>query len=222
MKNEKGRFLRGLDILSYGLTAFLALGCEGLLAFGIEEKLYGCPIKQFDTRQKLIHWVITYMIWGLFSVCICRSAKKNGLDLFKKNDKKIRPVQWLGISAGVAVCLIITWNEWNGSKVLTEFENNGALKFAFQYVYYLIEVFLVMLIVICGQNACEVWFGKENIPYGGIVAALTWGLAHCWSKGSAAAGIEAAFCGFMLGSVYLLTNRDTKICYPLLCIIFIL
>ena len=221
-KKEKGRFLKGLDILSYGMVAFFALGCEGILAFAIEENLYGCTIKQFNTWQSILHWVLTYIIWGAFAFHVCRSTSKKGYELLAKTDKKILPWQWACIASGVTACLIYTWIDWNGSKVLKEFAYNGPIKFMFQYIYYLIEVFLVMLIIVCGQKACEVWFGKENIPYGGIIVALTWGMGHWWSKGSLVAGISTAICGLALGSVYLLTNRKATLSYVLLCIMFIL
>lgn len=78
------------------------------------------------------------------------------------------------------------------------------------------------MMIIFGQKACDKWFGNENIPYGGIIAALTWGLGHWASKGSLAAGIFSAVCGLALGSVYLLTNRKAKLSYALLCMMFIL
>ena len=173
----KGRFLQGLDILLYGLTAFLALGCEGILAFGIEQNIYNCTIKEFNTWQSILHWVLTYFIWGAFAIYILRSTKKKGYELFPKTDKKISPLQWACIAIGVSACLISTWIDWNGSKVLTELEHKGPLLFVFQYIYYFIEVFLVMLIIVCG---------------------------------------------FALGSVYLLTNRNAKLSYALLCVMFIL
>lgn len=75
----------------------------------------------------------------------------------------------------IIICLTSTWFDWNGSKVLQEFASKGMLKFVFQYIYYLFEVMLFMLIIVYGQKACEVWFKRTNIPYGGIVVALTWG-----------------------------------------------
>ena len=161
-------------------------------------------------------------MWSLIAWWVCRSAKKKGYDIFAKSEKKIRPWQWVCIAVGVAACLISTWIDWNGSKVLAEYANKGLLKFIFQYAYYFVEVFLVMLIIIFGQTACEVWFGKKNIPYGGIIAALTWGLGHWWSKGSLTAGLFTAACGLALGSVYLLTNRNVRLSYALLCVMFIL
>ena len=170
----------------------------------------------------ILHWVLTCIMWGLCGYFICRCAKKKGHDLFAKNDKRIKPWQWLCIAIGVAACLTASFIDWEGSKVLREFASNGALRFVFQYIYYMFEVSLVMLIIVFGQKACETWFGKENIPYGGIIAALTWELGHWASKGSLAAGVVSAVCGLALGSVYLLTNRKAKLSYLLLCVMFIL
>lgn len=122
----------------------------------------------------------------------------------------------------IIICLTSTWFDWNGSKVLQEFASKGMLKFVFQYIYYLFEVMLFMLIIVYGQKACEVWFKRTNIPYGGIVVALTWGLAHWGTKGSLFAGIYTALGGFCFGAVYLLLNRNIKLTYIALCIMFIL
>ncbi|HAV90620.1 MAG TPA: hypothetical protein DCW44_05055 [Eubacterium sp.] len=112
--------------------------------------------------------------------------------------------------------------DWNGSKVLSELKSRGALLFTFQYIYYLFEVLLVLLIIVFGQMAFEKWFNNNKIPFGGIIVALTWGLGHWVSKGSLATGLYTAVGGFVFGSVYVLTNRNVKLSYLLLCIMFIL
>ena len=82
----------------------------------------------------------------------CRKCK--GVDLFDDiNNKKfitkdIKVWQWICIAVGVAVCLVSTWIDWNGSKVVAEFKSRGPLLFPFQYIYYLFEVSLVLLIII--------------------------------------------------------------------------
>ena len=219
---EKNRFIKGLDVLKYGLAAFAALAGEAAIAYGIEQNIYGIGIESFSTPQMILHWVLTCILWGLCGFFICRGAKKKGYDLFAKNEWNIRPWQWICIAGGVAVSLATSWIDWEGSKVLKEFASNGALKFIFQYIYYMFEVSLVMLIIVFGQKACEIWFRHENVPYGGIIAAVTWGLGHWASKGSLAAGLVSAACGLALGSVYLLTNRKAKLSYALLCVMFIL
>lgn len=151
-----------------------------------------------------------------------RSAKKDcGFDLFEKTEP-IKLWQWIAAIGCAVVCLSLTYMDWSGSKLLIEFQRNGALKFTFQYIYYFFEVILFMLIIVYGQKACELWFKKENIPYGGIVVALTWGMAHWFTKGSLVAGLYTAFGGFCFGVVYLLLNRNIKWTYVALCIMFIL
>ncbi|MBP5636739.1 MAG: hypothetical protein J6X25_04390, partial [Bacteroidales bacterium] len=80
-----------------------------------------------------------------------------------------------------------------------EFKSRGPILFPFQYVYYLFEVMLVLLIIIFGQMAFEKWFNNNKIPFGGILVALTWGLGHWLSKGSLFAGIYTAIGGFVFG-----------------------
>ena len=84
------------------------------------------------------------------------------------------------------------------------------------------EVLLVLLIIIFGQTAFEKWFNNNKIPFGGILVALTWGIGHWYTKGSLGKGLYTAVGGFVFGGVYLLTNRNVKLSYILLCIMFIL
>ena len=141
-------------------------------------------------------------------------------DIFKKG-KKMKRWQWLLVILIIIFSLIISYIDWNGSKVLKEFNANGPVKFVFQYIYYCFEVVLVTLILIFGQLAFEKWFKRKNIPYGGIVVALTWGIAHIFTK-NLYVGIITMISGLAFGSVYLLTNRDIKISYVILWFMFVL
>lgn len=84
------------------------------------------------------------------------------------------------------------------------------------------DIFIRTLILVFGQKAFELWFKKKDIPYGGIILALTWGLAHIFTKGSIAVGLLSALGGFIFGIVYLLVNRDIKKTIPILFLMFIL
>ncbi|MBD5495626.1 MAG: hypothetical protein HDR12_15000 [Lachnospiraceae bacterium] len=110
---------------------------------------------------------------------------------------------------------------WDGFKVYLEYVNKGFLLFAFQYIYYAFETMLFLLIIVFGQKACEVWFHKERIPYGGIICGLTWGLAHIFTK-NLLTGVLGIALGFAMGSVYLLVNRDLKKAYVVLLFMFVL
>ncbi len=216
-KNIKEGFF---DLLMV-LIAFAGLGFEAVLAFMIEPLLYGCDMKSWSVTQNVIHWILTCIVWGLTGFLVIRLAKRfEDFDIFKKG-KKMKRWQWLLVILIIIFSLIISYIDWNGSKVLKEFNANGPVKFVFQYIYYCFEVVLVTLILIFGQLTFEKWFKRKNIPYGGIVVALTWGIAHIFTK-NLYVGIITMISGLAFGSVYLLTNRDIKISYVILWFIFVL
>ena len=231
--NEKktGRFMEGFRFLIYGLEVFGVIGFELLWGFVIEPLLYKRGVNDFNTGQMIVHWVVTCTAWGLGALLVVKECKKkSGLDLlgniknasFFNKENKIKIWQWILIIVGIILCLVSTWIDWNGSKVLAEFHSRGPLLFVFQYIYYLFEVMLVLLIIIFGQTAFEKWFNNNKIPFGGILVALTWGLGHWLTKGSLFAGLYTAVGGFIFGSAYLLSNRNVKLSYVILCIMFIL
>ena len=228
-EKKTNRFKEGLSFLGFGIEVFGVIGFELLWGFLIEPMIYQRGVNDFTTWQMIVHWVVTCTAWGFGGYLVIKEcAKKKGVDLIDniKNTKlisrDIKAWQWILIVVGAVLCLMSTWIDWNGSKVLAEFESRGPLLFTFQYIYYLFEVSLVLLIIIFGQMAFEKWFNNNKIPFGGILVALTWGLGHWLSKGSLGAGLYSAAGGFVFGSAYLLTNRNVKLTYLLLCIMFIL
>ncbi len=229
-EKKSGRFIDGLRFLVYGLEIFGVIGFELLWGYFIEPKfLYHCEMSDFTKWQTVCHWIVTCAAWGLGTYLVVKECRKrSGLDLFDniKNVKMIsgdmKAWQWILIAVGAILCLVSTWIDWNGSKVLAEFKSRGPLLFPFQYIYYLFEVSLVLLIIIFGQMALEKWFVNTGIPFGGILVALTWGLGHWFTKGSLFTGIYTAIGGFVFGAAYLHTNRNVKLSYVLLFIMFIL
>lgn len=211
----------GINYIVLAISAFASLGLEVLLALGIEPIIYGASIDKWTDLQNIIHWVITCILWGIASWFIIQFAKKKyNFDIFEKG-KKMAIWQWLLIAVFVIGSLILSYLDWNGSKVIKEFYANGPVKFIFQYIYYIFETILVMLILVFGQNAFENWFRKQNIPYGGIIVAITWGIAHFFTK-DILTGIVTVISGLAFGSVYLLVNRDIRKAYPILLIMFVL
>lgn len=212
----------GMNFMWLALTAFGGLGLEALYAFLLEPMIYGREMTDWNTPQTLIHWTITCITWGLVAwYTVKRAEKECDFFLFKKTEP-VKMKQWIAVILCVVYALLTSYLSWGGSKVMIEFQKNGTLKFIFQYIYYLFETVLFMLIIVYGQKAFETWFRRVNIPYGGIVVALTWGIAHCFTKGSLFVGIQAAIGGFCFGVVYLLLNRNIKWTYVILCIMFIL
>lgn len=211
----------GVNYLLLALFAFGGLALEFILSYGIEILLYGMQMADWSTLQWVLHWTLTCIVWGVVSYILIRFAKnKYDFDILAKGNK-MKVWQWIIVVALIIGSLIISYMNWNGSKVLSEFQRNGLARFIFQYIYYVFEILLVTLILVFGQKAFEKWFKKENIPYGGIIIAITWGLAHFFTK-EILTGVISVIAGLAFGSVYLLVNRDIKKTYLILWIMFVL
>lgn len=216
------RELKAWSFFRLALYAFAGLGLEAVLAFLVEPYIYGTSIKEWTVVQSICHWVLTCILWGIVTSLIIRTAKnKYGFDIFAKG-KKLRLLQYILITVCICFMLLSSYIDWQGFKVLKEFQSNGLLKFVFQYIYYGFETALVLLIIVFSQLGFEKWFKKPNVPYGGIAVALTWGIAHIFTKGSVLAGFFSMVGGFMFGIAYLLVNRDIKKAYILLYVMFVL
>lgn len=210
----------GWDYFSLGLYAFGGLGIEVVYAYLLEPLLYGMPMQEWTDLQSILHWIITCITWGLVSFLLIKSAQKNhGFALFDRT-QKMKVWQWAAVVFGVVFIIACNYFNWNGFKVIMEYQKKGFLLFVFQYIYYAFETVLFMLIIVFGQKAFELWFKNDRIPYGGFLCGLTWGLAHIFTKGSLLVGLEGVVLGFILGAVYLLVNKDVRKTYLLLFIMF--
>lgn len=213
--------ITGLDYLVLALYAFAGLGMEVLYAFVLEPVIYGVSMQDFSTAQTILHWIVTCATWGLFAyVLIGKSGQKYQYPLLEKG-KPMKKWQWGVCALFLLGAFLLDYMGWGGFKVYLEFIRKGWLLFSFQYLYYAFETMLFLLIIVFGQKACEVWFQKAYIPYGGIICGLTWGLAHIFTK-DLLTGILGLAIGFAMGSVYLMVGRDLKKAYIVLFLMFVL
>lgn len=218
MNNKKAT---GFDYL--WLTLYAVAGCCFELLLVFIEQAIGIDINNCTTLQMIIHWIITVIAWILIGLFITKIGKKTtNFDIWQKTKKKVELWQMAAIILCFVINTAVKYIDWNGFKAIQEFQSRGTLLFIFQYIYYIAEGFLISLIIVYGQKACETWFKKENIPYGGIVLGLTWGLGHILSKGSITIGLLSAFAGILFGAVYLLVNRDYKKAFPIITLLFML
>lgn len=213
--------ITGSDYLYLALYAFGGIGLE-LILVGIIEPLFGMSIETYTVSQNIIHWVITCVVWLLVGVFLIQLASKKYAFNLWEYQSELKYGQIIAIVLCLLVSVATHYIDWGGFKFVIEFQRLGFLKFSFQYLYYIFEAFLISLIIIFGQRACEKWFNHENFPYGGIVFALTWGLMHMVTKGSLEVGFLTAFGGFLYGSAYLIVGKDYRKALPLMCLMFIL
>ncbi|MBE5961592.1 MAG: hypothetical protein E7256_09460 [Lachnospiraceae bacterium] len=216
----RDRMKRAWDYFGWGLYAFAGLGIDALVLMVLQQ-IYGKSFGEWETFEYCIHWSIVCLGWGCVVWLLKRAAdRKYGENLLRQKEKFTRN----GFLMSAALVIILVTAEtmlWDGFKPVREFVRLGAVKFGFQYVYYFLEVLLVLLIVVFGQRCGECLTGKKRIPWGGIMLAFTWGLVHCLTKGMAT-GIEAFLTSFCYGTIYLGVNRNIPWSYALLAVAFLL
>lgn len=201
------------------LLSFLTLGLEGILA-SIEANIYNKPTSEIPTTVS--HYILTCIIWSVAIFFILKYAVEKYDFKIKDDSPKVKVWQWVLVVLIVLFSIIIKYKSWGGFKVLEEFNTLGLLNFSIQYLYYFIESILFTIIVVFGQKAFEKWFKNGKIPYGGILCALTWGIAHIFTKGSLAVGLAGVIFGLFFGSTYLLLNRDFIKTFFVLFLMFVL
>ena len=217
MENKK---VTGFDYLWCALYACAAFAIELLLVF-IEGKL-GLDTKNLTVSQSIIHWIVTIILWVAAGLLVIHIGKMTtGYDIWKHREK-MRAWQYIAIVVCFAVNIAAKYFDWNGFKVVKEWHSRGPLLFSFQYIYYMAEGFLISLVIVFGQIACEKWFKNEKLPYGGIILGLTWGLMHIFTKGNLGIGLLSAFGGFLFGAAYLFVNKDYRKALPIIALLFML
>lgn len=217
MKEKK---ITGFDYLWVALYACAVFAFE-LLVSVIERKM-GVDFSAATTTQMICHWVITAVAWSLLGLLVLWIGKKTTeFNIFEKTAPLERKQYVL-----VLLCFVISITakcfDWGGYKPYVEFMNLGAPGFIFQYIYYIAEGFLISIVIVYGQKACEKWFHNDKIPFGGIVLGLVWGLAHIFTKGSILIGLLAAFGAFVMGASYVFVNKDYRKALPIMILLFML
>lgn len=200
------------------IDAFLGLGLEMVILIG-EMQIYGYGFEQMNKWQNLLHWGLTCLVWGIMTwFLINQSKKKYNFSIW---DFSAVPDQKNKLIASVLVLILIAEAafSWKGFKPYMEFQGKGIIIFIGQYIYYLFETAIFMLIVIFGQKFGEMAFKKESIPWGGILLAITWASAHILTK-NFQTGIESMFCALLYGIIYLLMKKNPKWSYALIAISF--
>lgn len=215
-------FRNGLNFFCLSLLAFAGFGLEIILAFVLEPFFYGRGLNDFSTAENILHWVMTCLLWaGLSYLLIHIAKKKYAFDIFAfRNSMGLGG--WLICLGLLTVSVVVSVMSWQGIKVVKELMYNGWLKFMFQYIYYFVETGLFLLIIVFGQKAGELWFRERQVPWGGLLVGLTWGLVHAFTKGDVLVGALSCLSGLMYGVVYLICKKNLYFAYPLIFLMFAL
>jgi len=121
---------------------------------------------------------------------------------------------------------VLTFIDWHTLKIIGESRGQDMSRIVTQYIYYMFEAGLVLLIILYGQKAAEVLLKRESgIPFGGIVLALTWGSFHFISRGVGLElwnGISCMIFSVLSGFMYLKVKRRPAYSYLLIAVGYLL
>lgn len=220
-KNNKWTKYLWLSLFVFG--AFLL---EYFSLFVIEMFILQMDLSNYTANQRSIHHLIMVLIWIIYICSILFYSKKQYE--FPKNTKTatISTKDWIISFLCLAGCKIMTFIDWHTLKVIGEIQNKDIFQFIAQYMYYILEIVIVLLIIIYGQKAFECLLKKEtNIPFGGIVLALTWGIFHFVSRGVGIEvwnGISCIIFSILSGIMYLKLGRNYLYSYLFIAIGYLL
>ncbi len=142
-------------------------------------------IQNYTMQQRSIHCIIMVFMWAFFiGVLLLFSRKHYHFPERGSKRDKISSKSLIVTLACFIGCKIMTFIDWHTLKIVGEAQGKTVFQFCAQYLYYIFEVMLVILIIIYGQKAIETLLKKESpIPFGGIILAMTWGAIHFVSRG---------------------------------------
>lgn len=215
----------GFTYLIFALIVFIIIPTDKLVGMTIMQ------ITHWDISAKFMITVLfaTSSVWAISFFAMLTFAKnKHGFDILQNKDKPLTR------NIVICVCIlvlsvIINYISWDNQirpigeyKLLTEYAGNLAwLVFIFQYIYYLFEMALALLIITFSQKAFEILFHNKTIPWGGIVTGILWGFILHVNQGFVP-GLQGLINGIAFGVVYLLMNKNPRYVYPLMYLIFLL
>lgn len=191
--------------------------------FAIEVPLLQFDIANYTTYQRSIHHLLTLSLWILYigSILFYSYRKQHFV-----GQRFVSKKNWLCVMVCLLGCKIMTFIDWHTFKIIGELQGKDAFSFLTQYLYYFAEMGIVLLIIIYGQKAFETYQHKcSNVPYGGIVLALTWGIFHFVSRGVGLEiwnGISCVIFSILSGIMYVQLNRSYAYSFLIISIGYLL
>ncbi|MCL2054194.1 MAG: hypothetical protein FWG90_07135 [Oscillospiraceae bacterium] len=222
-----------ISYLGMGILAFLFLGMDVVvllvtfLFYGTMD--FSARIEAHGFSVMLLQWGLTSVMWAAGVFSLYSLAKKKGYNVLENNSARAPLKNWIIVFALLIAAVIGQLLMYNMQfKPLVEFlrmrelfSSYAILAFIIQYIYYAFEVSLFLSVIVYGQKFGEIVFRKENIPWGGILCGLLWGLLHIFTK-DLLTGIYLAAFSLVYGFVYLLLQKNVKYTYIVLALMFIL
>ncbi len=214
--------------LGVSLLLFAAFLLEYVALLVIEMLIMRMDIGNYTAKERSVHHLIMVIIWTLYLCFILFYSRKHYDFPQKKEKTTISTKNWVVAASCMICCKIMTFIDWHTLKMIGELQGKSVLQFILQYLYYIVEVGIVLLIIIYGQKAFDVRRNREresDFPFGGIVLAATWGIFHFVSRGVGIEvwnGISCVIFSILGGIMYLRLDKDFLYSYIFIAIGYLL
>lgn len=178
-----------------------------------------------------LHWAVTAAGWATGSIVLLRLVRdpRRGYPRAFAGDLSGRRVaRAAGIIAAAVIAVgvrALIFQEWKlvgeYGRLAVEAPDVAPAAFALLLAYYASETVVVVLVLALGQAAGELRFGRPAVPWGGVVLAATWGVAHILLQGPAA-GLYAMAAALLYGCIFSLGHRRVRSTALLVGLAFVL
>lgn len=211
------------------LCVSLLFFCQFLLEYLsilAEALLLRFDVSNYTPLQRSAHHLIMALLWCAVTAALLGYSRGRLRFPVKRERKKLPWKDWAAAVFCLALCKVLTLIDWRTLKVIGEFQGKPLFEFCTQYLYYVVEVLLVLFLIVFGQKALETRLGKETrIPFGGLVAAFTWGAFHFVSRGVGLEvwnGISCMIFSMLAGVMYLKLDRKLLLSYLFIALGYLL
>lgn len=226
MRDRKDSILPWYGYLLLALLVFAIFMFDWVSYYGIAsiaEKYQWSPL-----MDGVVGHTATIVVWGAGSVSVLALLKRKWqVDLWAAGASPGKAGLVFSILC-VVVMTAVLWLMNGGVKPLLEYQSAirrlgsyGWTDFILQNIYYVLEMLVALLMCALGQRAGEILTGKRSFPWGAVILGILWGSVHFFSK-NYVVGLVSIGLGFLLGLPYLFLNRNAKLAWLFMCMMFIL
>jgi len=219
-KNNKNSKQNAGDLFGLAMWIFAAFGLEIVLIF-IETKIYAVSSLNWTIRQNCLHWALISLFWAIISFLIVRSAKKDyDFDILKRQQNSTLTQILFSVLLVIVGILFVSYMS-GGFKPVLEYKKLGSVQFIFQYITYFFKSILVILAIALGQKAGDLYFQKDQIPWGGYFLAVSWGFIQFVIQ-NPATGLFTVALSVLFGVLFMINHKNTRIVFPMIAIVLML
>ena len=184
------------------------------------------PSRWYATIGQFAFSIMLWTAAAVLAVYLARRLCVLGALFGGRWDGRVVAVLCLGVLAVAAIQLIETagvpslslLREYRGFE--RRYLGHAAIVTTFQYVYYLLESVMVVLMLATWQRAGELWTRRAWVPWGGLGLMLTWGLVHFLSHPAGA--LTVVLSALVFGGVFVGARKSAAATLVVVYLAFVL